>query len=194
MGTHYHLSGHVDLKPGTKLEELESFIALHFSDFGGAEMENLEIVGGETPTAVTICYGNSMSYGMAESLDDGFVALAAEFADFSKGPASATSSGDDYDDGALDWYVGPKNAVYQKHIADIDAKIAELQASKATLAKNAAIDADQFINTKDGLPEGENADEDEVCDECGNSIPQTGGSLANKHHKDSCSLYDPEGE
>lgn len=30
----------------------------------------------------------------------------------------------------------------------------------------------------------------ETCEECGNSIPETGGSLANKHHKDSCSLYD----
>lgn len=34
--------------------------------------------------------------------------------------------------------------------------------------------------------------EEDVCDECGNKIPWTGGSLANKHHKESCSLYDPK--
>jgi len=35
----------------------------------------------------------------------------------------------------------------------------------------------------------------EACDECGALVPQTtGGGLANKHHRDSCSLYDPKEE
>jgi hypothetical protein len=36
--------------------------------------------------------------------------------------------------------------------------------------------------------------ESDHCDECGRDIPQTGGSLANKHHAETCSLYDPKGE
>lgn len=36
---------------------------------------------------------------------------------------------------------------------------------------------------------------DERCDECGNVIPVVvGGGMHNKHHRDSCSLYDPEQE
>jgi hypothetical protein len=35
------------------------------------------------------------------------------------------------------------------------------------------------------------SDDDESCDECGAAIPTTpGGSLPNKHHHPSCSLYD----
>jgi len=35
-------------------------------------------------------------------------------------------------------------------------------------------------------------DGSELCKECGNIIPDVdGGGLANKHHKPSCSLYDP---
>lgn len=38
-------------------------------------------------------------------------------------------------------------------------------------------------------------DPEEVCDECGKSIPDhIGGGLANKHHDESCSLYDPDQE
>jgi RNA polymerase-binding transcription factor DksA len=39
------------------------------------------------------------------------------------------------------------------------------------------------------------ADEEnfDVCEECGAVIPVVeGGGLVNKHHKDSCSLYDPD--
>jgi hypothetical protein len=33
-----------------------------------------------------------------------------------------------------------------------------------------------------------------VCDECGEAIPPVeGGGLANRHHDESCSLYDAEG-
>jgi len=35
----------------------------------------------------------------------------------------------------------------------------------------------------------------ETCDECGAKIPSVaGGGLANKHHKESCSLYDKNEE
>jgi hypothetical protein len=34
-----------------------------------------------------------------------------------------------------------------------------------------------------------------ACDECDANIPDVaGGSLANKHHDESCSLYDPDEE
>lgn len=35
----------------------------------------------------------------------------------------------------------------------------------------------------------------EVCDECGCEIPDVeGGSIANRHHADGCSLHDPDEE
>ncbi len=44
-------------------------------------------------------------------------------------------------------------------------------------------------------------DPEEVCDECGKTIPfdentvrDGDGSIANKHHDESCSLYDPDQE
>ena len=36
---------------------------------------------------------------------------------------------------------------------------------------------------------------DKNCDECGETIPdKDGGEHANKHHADSCSLYDPNND
>ena len=38
-------------------------------------------------------------------------------------------------------------------------------------------------------------DPDKICDECGSPIPDVdGGGLANMHHLESCSLYDPKEE
>lgn len=36
--------------------------------------------------------------------------------------------------------------------------------------------------------------ETEECDECGARIPPDGTSYYNRHHQESCSLYDPEGD
>jgi len=34
--------------------------------------------------------------------------------------------------------------------------------------------------------------EPQLCDECGQEIPEIdGGSISNRHHGESCSLYDP---
>jgi hypothetical protein len=40
--------------------------------------------------------------------------------------------------------------------------------------------------TKEGKATGE------VCEECENAIPSGTGSIANRHHADTCSLFDPK--
>lgn len=45
------------------------------------------------------------------------------------------------------------------------------------------------------LPSGRTPDDQDCCDECGNHIPFVlEGGMANKHHNETCSLYDSSEE
>jgi hypothetical protein len=60
-----------------------------------------------------------------------------------------------------------------------------------SLGRLALTTLEDYLKAAEEKPQPEERD---VCDECGNEIPPTGGSLANKYHKDTCSLHDPNGE
>lgn len=106
---------------------------------------------------------------------------------------------------------------YNKHWDALVAALTELKKKDNDLAED-------LVDTFPGLKDGETAvnggdlvdwltlrlenneikpaeDPEEVCDECGNTIPfdentvrDGDGSIANKHHDESCSLYDPDQE
>lgn len=99
---------------------------------------------------------------------------------------------------------------YNKHWDALVAALADLKKKDVDLAEDLA-------DTFPGLKNGETAvnggdlvdwltlrlqnddksvkDPEEVCDECGKTIPDHDeGGLANKHHDESCSLYDPDQE
>lgn len=81
-----------------------------------------------------------------------------------------------------------KNGLHEPHgdRAWLDLGEAYIQACKA-LGRKPVVEEEDPYDEDDG-EESECGE----CGECGCDIPQTGGSLANKHHQESCSLYDPD--
>ena len=102
---------------------------------------------------------------------------------------------------------------YNKHWDALVAALTELKKKDNDLAEDLV---DTFPGLKDGETEVNGGDlvdwltlrlqnddkpvkdPEEVCDECGKTIPfnedtirDGDGSIANKHHGESCSLYDP---
>ena len=49
-------------------------------------------------------------------------------------------------------------------------------------------------DTRLGYKEWVEHQKESECEECGNRIPDTGGLLHNRHHQESCSLYDAHEE
>lgn len=95
--------------------------------------------------------------------------------------------------------AGPEHEHYWEVWSDVcdDAVVTEAPGTPVAVKFTLYQDGDLWL-----IPEGMEWSErrdwfawPEVCEECDESIPDVeAGTMANKHHKDSCSLYDPEKE
>jgi hypothetical protein len=97
---------------------------------------------------VEVDVGGGMGYSSATALDKGWKTLAERLADFENdGAVLCTSGGDDYNDGPVDWYIGPEKMVWRAEIVAIDIKIKALRCDRKKYAKKWREAGDSVIAT-----------------------------------------------
>ena len=88
----------------------------------------------------------SDSLGDPNDLDEEWINLAKEFADFEFGPYSCTSGGDYYEDnGPFEWFIGTKKSILLKEIDKVNSQIQDLLQRQANLRKQSEIADDKEI-------------------------------------------------
>lgn len=152
MGTYYELNSSfrvLEMKKDVAGEKVKEF----FEHWDGVYLETLD--GGALQLVVEV--HDYMSYSSASNLDSMLFTAAQELADFSDGPVTAQSSGEEYADGPYDWCIGPEKAALGLHLAWVESKIGQLEKEKAQLQERIACADNEIISTLGGwgVPKGE---------------------------------------
>lgn len=130
MGTYYEFEGSFVAKKGVKMDDILAHPDVK-DLFDGEELVTRKLHSGALQVGVRVA--RQMSYSSAELIDDTFTELAMKFADFSRGPASCKSGGEDYPEGPDAWFIAPRRSATRAMIARELAVIAEAKKKIAKL-------------------------------------------------------------
>lgn len=142
MGTFYTLSSRFVAKPDVTEHEIRRHVmARSEGDEPYRELPGLlgrgEISLGVSgrKLEVSLEFSGYCAYRTATALDEEWTRLAKFYADFAHGPVRCTSGGEDYDEGAFHWLIGPETAVLRARLRDVRLEIAGLQRRKRDLVR-----------------------------------------------------------
>ena len=154
MGTFYQLSSRFIARKGVEEREIREWLKKRMPDeewrhLKGEDGCDFRIEDKDGRLMVILHFSNQCAYETAESLDEEWAELAAQFADFSAGPVWCTSDGEDYDDGPAEWAVGPEKVVITGQLSDLTTQIRNLMADRKRLRQELPKAGNRMVR---GLP------------------------------------------